>query len=101
MHELREMPEYRLYIELESLSNSVYVLDANYSQLRDFLNFLANDPRANSLFWLKNRDKLQEIGKEIIRLIHNFVAASLSLIDHTRRLYNVFYKDTGRFPDYE
>lgn len=100
MKELREMPEFHLYLELHSLSQSIYVFDKNFIELERLLNFLANDSRANSLFWLRNQDKLQEIDREIIRLLHNFVASALSLIDHTRRLYNKLYQDTGHFPDY-
>ena len=38
---------------------------------------------------------------EITRLFHNFVAAALSLIDHTRVLYRHLYEPNNQFPEYQ
>jgi hypothetical protein len=101
MDELGKMPEYTLFMQLQGFSTSIYTFDKNFQDLIKLLNFLADDPRAEPLFWLRNRDQLMLVMQDIIRLIHNFVAAALSLIDHTRRLYNKLYPDTGQFLDYE
>lgn len=42
-----------------------------------------------------------EFLREIVRMIHNFVASAKSLIDHTRRIYNKQYKKSNSMPDYE
>ena len=101
MNELRNMPEHELYLQLQGLNISIYTFDKNYSDLHNLINFLASDPKAEPLFWLKNRDKLMLVMRDVIRLIHNYVAASVSLIDHTRRLYDKLYTGTGKFIDYQ
>jgi hypothetical protein len=101
MHELRGMPEYNLYINLQELNNSIYIFDRNFEELRKLLVFLTADERASELHWLENRDKLQALGMEVTRFLHNFVAAAKSLVDHTRRLYKKLYADNKKFPDYQ
>lgn len=101
MQELQNMPEYQLFVQLQGFSLSIYTFDRNFVELQNFISFLANDPRADSLFWLRNRDKLMRAMNDVIRLLHNFVASALSLIDHTRRLYNKLYAEFGTFPDYQ
>ena len=101
MDELGKMPEYALFTQLQGFSVSIYTFDKNFQDLVKLLKFLANDPRAEPLLWLRNRDQLMLAMRDIIRLTHNFVAAALSLIDHTRRLHTKLYADTGQFPDYQ
>ncbi len=101
MRELRDMPEYELYTQLQGFSVSIYTFDKNYLELVKLISFLASDPKADYLFWLRNRDKLMLVMRDIIRLTHNYVAAALSLIDHTRRLYSKLYTEDGLFPDYQ
>jgi hypothetical protein len=101
MDELNKMPEYALFVQLQGFDASIYTFDKNYQDLIRTIDFLANNPQAKSLFWLRNRDQLMLMMREIIRLLHNYVAAAMSLIDHTRRLYRKLYADTDKFPDYE
>jgi hypothetical protein len=101
MKELPDMPEYHLYVELQQFNNSIYIFDRNFDELHKLIQFLTNDPRVNELYWLENRDKLQMFSREVSRLLHNFVAAAMSLIEHTRRLDEKLYRDRGRFPDYQ
>jgi hypothetical protein len=101
MDELGKLPEYALVTQLQGFSVSIYTFDKNFQDLAKLISFLAEDPRAEALFWLRNRDQLMLAMRDIIRLIHNFVAAALSLIDHTRRLYEKLYADTNEFSDYQ
>ncbi len=101
MHELQHMPEYQFHTEMEDFWISVYIFEQNYKELREVIGFLESDPRADSLFTMKNRDKLNARGREVIRRLHNFVAAAMSLIDHTRRLYDKLYAGNNSFPDYK
>ncbi len=50
---------------------------------------------------VKNRDKLDILLDEIIRMTHNFVASAMSLVDHTRIFYKKSYEKNDRFPDYQ
>ena len=101
MDELGKMPEYALFTQLQTFNVSIYTFDKNYQNLARLLKFLADDPRAEPLFVLRNRDQLILAMQDIIRLTHNFVAAALSLIDHTRRLHKKLYAGTGQFSDYQ
>ena len=101
MGELSNMPEYALFSQLQGFSVSIYTFDQNYLELVKLVNILSSDPKADHLFWLRNRDKLMLAMRDIIRLTHNYVAAALSLIDHTRRLYSKLYAEAGGFPDYQ
>ena len=101
MQELQRMPEYELIASLRGFNISIYTFDKNYSALRKLIEFLANDPKAEPLFWVRNRDKLQNVMREIIRLLHNHVASALSLLDHTRRLHRKLYSEGEKFNDYQ
>jgi hypothetical protein len=101
MHELWQMPEYKLFQDVQSLDLSLYMFHKNYVALNTILTFLASDPQADPLFTVRNRDKLGQVGRDVVCFIHNYVAAALSLIDHTRNLYNKLYAPAQQFPDYE
>lgn len=101
MDELGRMPESKLFTEFQGFSTSIYIFDKDYVDLHNLISVLATDPRADPLFTVQHRDQLMMAMREVIRLFHNYVAASLSLIDHTRRLYVKLYAGTGKFTDYE
>lgn len=101
MQGLQKTPEYELVIQLQGFSASIYIFDKNYQDLSRLVNYLAADPKADTLFLLRNRDRLMLAMRDVIRLIHNFVASAISLIDHTRRLYRKLYEGTGKFDDYQ
>lgn len=63
MQELRSMPEYQLYIELETFGLSIYVFEKNYQDLMNLIVFLSNDERADRLEWLRNRDQLSILSQ--------------------------------------
>lgn len=100
MSELTLMPEYALVMQLQGFSDSIYAFDKNFQDLIGLIDFLANDPRAEPLYWLRNRDRLALAMRDIIRLTHNYVTAALSLIDHTRRLHEKLYGNGDAFPEY-
>ncbi len=101
MHELERMPEQHLLAELQGLDVSIYTFDRNFADLCRVISFLSDDPRAEPLFWLKNRDQLMSVLRDVIRLLHNLVASAISLIDHTRRLHRKLYASSGEFSDYQ
>lgn len=50
---------------------------------------------------LENRWIRHEARREVGFLLHNFVAAAKSLIDHSRAVYRHLYKPKGLIPDYQ
>ena len=101
MNEIYSMPEYKLWQRLQAFNTSIYIFDKNFTELRDLITFLLNDPNSETFRGIRNEDKLRKLQIDIIRRLHNFVAASLSLIDHTRNLYEKLYFGNNRFPEYQ
>jgi len=99
--ELLDSPEYKLHQQLESIKIPIYIFEKNFEELHDLLVFLINDPKSEPLTYPRNHDRLHEVQLDLLRLLHNFVAASLTLIDHTRNLYRELYSDSNKFSDYE
>lgn len=99
--EFRELPEYALYKSLTGFNISLYIFNNNYLQLKQLVEFLVNNPESEYLMDVRNRDRLNNSLSEVLRLLHNFVAAAMSLVDHTRNIYDKLYKETGKFPDYQ
>lgn len=98
---LISMPEFILRQQIESINTSIYIFDQNFVELKTLLEFIINDPKSFPLTFQENRDKQHKVQLETLRLLHNFVAASLTLIDHTRNYYKELYGDTDKFPDYQ
>jgi len=94
------IPAVKLHQPGESLKLSNYIFDTNYAELITLLDFFINDPKSEILALSANRDRLNVIQMDILRQLHNFVAASLTLIDNTRNLYQELYRDSGKFTDY-
>lgn len=101
MDEILAMPEYGIRQQLLAFNTSIYIFDKNFEELHRLINFLLNHPEAEMLLSERNKDRLRGVQIDIIRRLHNFVAASLSLIDHTRRLYKKLYADSDQFPEYQ
>ncbi|SRR5258706_1552455 len=99
--ELEQMPGHRILLENYGLNNSIHIFDGNYAELKQILDFMETDDRSQEILTPEGRDKLQAVNQDIIRLLHNFVAATMSLIEHTRRLYQLFFKPNNKFPDYQ
>jgi hypothetical protein len=99
--ELLDSPEYKLHQQLESIKTPLYIFDKNFTELKTLLEFFINNPESEPLTFSRNRDRLDELLLDILRRLHNFVAASLTLIDHTRNLYQKLYSDSDKFADYQ
>ncbi|MBU0634658.1 MAG: hypothetical protein KKA52_06300 [Candidatus Omnitrophica bacterium] len=101
IEEFRGSPEYALYKSLTTFNISLYIFNTNYSHLKKILEFVMDDPKFAPLMDVRNRDQLNNLLDDVIRLLHNFVAAAISLVDHTRNVYKELYSQTAKFPDYQ
>ncbi len=99
--ELQESDEYKLMLELQGHEISLSIFDRNYQRLIQVQRFLSENPDAHQLMILRNRDQLMILLSDVIRLTHNFVASAMSLVDHTRRIYNSQYRDSNAIPEYD
>jgi hypothetical protein len=79
------MAWYRVYMHLDRLNVSVYTFHVNYIEFLKVGRVLC-DPKASShLTRLMFHGVLGEVLYDVIRLLHNYVVAIKSLVEHTRR----------------
>jgi len=96
---------------LVRLDSSLYTVKRNYQDLSDAINRYESDM---SIWYLKNRPKLDAFLREFSRLLHNYLSSNYSLIEHTQmtrknldnselnedyplKLEEIFSKDCVRF----
>jgi hypothetical protein len=82
---VRTMTGRHVLVELNSLEASARVFAENYRELHKFLVGVQTNPD-NAFLGLDQARKRQkeDVFAETHRLVHNFLAASFSLVDHTR-----------------
>ena len=103
MKEIEVMPEYQLYTQIRDLGMSEFTFLGNYADLERDINVLCVPSTPTQIFAVRNRDRLEAVMLHIARQLHNFVAAAVSLIDHTRNLYTKLNVAKGKkpFPEYQ
>lgn len=97
---LLSMPELETLRKINNFSHTLYIFNKNYYELRKLLEPHNDHSHAIELLHPKNRQKIVDVQLEILRLLHNFVAAALSLTDHSRNHYKDLYAGNNRFPEY-
>lgn len=96
MDQMEASRGHKIDVALRGLNWSIYNFETNYQELRQALIEVTQDPETMPLAFLQNRNLLHEAQQEISRLLHNFLAAAKSLVDHTRNITNDFYRDVER-----
>lgn len=80
--------------QLRRLGTSVYVYMGNKKELEHVLKTLSH-PNSLKLRAVKNRDKHHQVLRDVVRRLHNVVAAAKTLVDHSRRIVrNLSVSDT-------
>lgn len=93
---------FRIEQEVHGLTTSLRIVETNYQELSQFLHFLTEDSRSHHLTTFQMyQSELPLLFTNLTRLLHNYVAAAFSLVDHTRRAHRILYPDSSRFPDYQ
>lgn len=98
--ELLAMDEWKVLARIRHFNMSIRLLERNADELLKIITFLTDDPNSLHLTNVKRRVDLDSAFEDVIRLLHNFVASVLSLVDHTRVFYRELYEKTAKFPDY-
>src|SRR5687768_14347232 len=80
---------------------SLSLFRRNYDELRLFLNFLDHPRNGIMMSEVGSRWLAHEAMLEVMCLLHNFVAAAKSLVDHTRVVYRDLYESRGAIPRYQ
>ena len=84
---------YQITQEMNSLNDSVRVLNANYVEIKNHLQNFQKD-------YKKINGNSLHPNLENKRLIHNYLASSISLVDHTRIHIKLIHKEK-EFSDYQ
>ena len=83
---LRRLPGWTTAAEIRALDRSRRLFDRNVEELQRFLGEHSEPPRVLELWSMDNREEFDLFLEEVGRLLHNFVAAALTLRDHSLRL---------------
>ena len=86
---------------LQQFQFSLQLLERNYDELRVFLAFITSTRVALEISEVTERWRQHEAMREVLFLLHNFVASALSLVDHSRVMYRELYEPGGHVPDYQ
>ena len=88
---VRTLPGWEVKITLERFSISVYIFQGNYSDLLEPITRFKKAETFIELHDVRNADDLEFFFKYVTRLVHNFLAAAMTLVDHCRILVRDFY----------
>ncbi|MCW9705781.1 hypothetical protein [Fodinibius salsisoli] len=88
--------------KVRQLEYSLQLFERNYGMLSKLLShFIENKEKHSDLFNRINKWKTDLLFKEIAFRLHNFVASSLSLIDHSRIIYRKAFKEKDHYGVYQ
>jgi hypothetical protein len=82
-------------------SFSVGLLERNFREFVLFLRYITSPNIAMEISLQAERWRKHEAMVEVMFLLHNYVAAVQSLIDHSRVLYRELYEPEGLIPQYQ
>lgn len=99
--EVRSSFAYVVRGRLETLQVNYFVFSRNYSELMKLLKSVQVPEKTLDLWSLKNRDKLNIVINEVVRLFHNYLASAKTLVDHTRVLIRAWYRESDFLHEYE
>ena len=98
--ELDHCEEMNLVKKIRTVSFSLYALESNHNDLIRYIQPTLNQPNLPLVAFKTVNLQLDTARKEVGRLLSNFSAAIMALVDCARRLYNSLYRDNNLFPDY-
>jgi hypothetical protein len=96
---IRATPEWQIRQRLLSFNSTLYIFDTNYKDLMKLV-----QPHIDEMIPAATRPENVALRTafrmEIIRRLHNFVAAAQTLIDHSTRIVRKLYAN-DEFPEYK
>lgn len=99
--EVADSAGYRLVARFDHFEVSLRLLEKNWSELTQHLaRFTGRITDADLVHWVR-RHHVTVFMEEVVRLLHNYLAACATLIDLARILYEELYQPSGGFPDYK
>lgn len=99
--ELVASEEYKLIQRIRTFELSLEVFERNYRELDAAIGRHLPTDVAGIVRLTQDHANRNEEQIEITRLLHNFVAAALTLVDHTRVFHRELYATGNMIPDYQ
>ncbi|MFV5169743.1 hypothetical protein [Bacillus cereus] len=91
--QLRATEGWRIRSKLEVFSFSIYTFEKNNKELVNLLSQYETDSNlALKISSFGNRETFKSFLTEIVRLLHNYLASAMTLVDHTRKLFRDEYE---------
>lgn len=88
---------YAIEQKINQIYLTKYIFKHNYLVLQKHFEDQLESRQAFRLAHAKHREELHAIQLETVRHLHNFIAAALSLIDHSRRFQRKLFKGNETF----
>jgi hypothetical protein len=80
---------------VQRLGFSFAVLQRNHAELTLAIRYLTSNKVAYEMIGVDDRWHRQEGMREVVSLLHNYVASAKSLVDHSRRIHRKAYQPKG------
>ena len=91
----------KIVIRLSTFDNSLKIFLSNYADLEASIIKHVEVNKLIDFYNMQQRKAVQDELFEVLRHLHNTVAAALSLVDHTRVFYKEFYDKNSMIPNYQ
>jgi hypothetical protein len=101
LDQYRLSPQLAIRSKIRSFGTSRGIFEANYDELRKCIEHYAPKSQQELLRWATDVAHRRQHLFEVTRLLHNFLAAAASLIDHARVFYRKMYRAENLMPDYQ
>jgi hypothetical protein len=82
-------------VDIQRLGFSVGLLERNHTELAVAIRHLTAPAVAHEMSGVDDRWHRQEAMREVVSLLHNYLAAAKSLVDHTRRVVRKPYQPSS------
>lgn len=81
---INSCPGMKYFQLLLSHQTSLAIFAGNHRELKHQLDVVHDAEKSAKLFDMNNREQCRFVQNEIVRYFHNYVAAALTLVEHTR-----------------
>ncbi|MDT3738024.1 MAG: hypothetical protein RO257_00845 [Candidatus Kapabacteria bacterium] len=99
--EARKSVELIRLARFNELMLSFDIFNRNHKELITLIQFHNNSHNIELMISSREKYKVDEIHREIIKCLHNYLAAAFTLVDHSRRIHRNIIKDGKIIPNYE
>lgn len=99
--QIKESEGERVSWKIEELHATFFIFSGNRKQLLTAIHAFEHPTNMSQLWRVENRPTLRNFQREIARLLHNYLASAVTLIDHTRIFTCDLYKDKPFYEEYK